>query len=82
MASIQQRGDTWFAQVRIKKAGVIVFSESKTFPTQALAKSWADRLEEKVKKEGPAATGQRGMSVGDLIREQLKYQQKIRPLGR
>lgn len=82
MASIQQRGDTWFAQVRIKKAGVIVFSESKTFPTQALAKSWADRLEEKVKKEGPAATGQRGMSAGDLIREHLKYQQKIRPLGR
>lgn len=82
MASIQQRGDTWFAQVRLKKAGVIVFSESKSFPTEAMAKSWATRLEEKVKKDGHTATAQRGMSVGDLIREHLKYQQKIRPLGR
>lgn len=82
MASIQQRGDTWFAQVRLKKAGVIVFSESKSFPTEAMAKSWAARLEEKVKKDGHTATAQRGMSVGDLIREHLKYQQKIRPLGR
>lgn len=82
MASIQQRGDQWFAQVRIKKGGTIVFSESKTFPTEAMARSWAERLEEKVKKDGPAATAQRGMTVGKLIRTHLEYQQKIRPLGR
>lgn len=79
MASIQQRGDVFFAQVRIKKAGVIVFSESKSFPTKAMAKSWAERLEEKIRKEGPS---RRSMSVGDLIREHLAYQQKLRPLGR
>ncbi len=82
MASIQQRGDQWFAQVRIKKGGTIVFSESKTFPTEAMARSWAERLEEKVKKDGPAATAQRGMTVGKLIRTHLEYQQRIRPLGR
>jgi integrase len=79
MASIQQRGDVFFAQVRIKKAGVIVFSESKTFPTEAMARSWAERLEDKVKKNGAPV---RSMTVGDLILEHLKYQQKLRPLGR
>ena len=79
MASIQQRGDVFFAQVRIKKAGVIVFSESKTFPTEAMAKSWAERLEDKVRKDGAPT---RSMTVGELILEHLAYQQKLRPLGR
>ena len=79
MASIQQRGEVFFAQVRIKKAGVIVFSESKTFPTEAMARSWAQRLEDKVKKDGAPT---RSMTVGELILEHLAYQQKLRPLGR
>lgn len=79
MASIQQRGDVFFAQVRIKKAGVIVFSESKTFPTEAMAKSWAERLEDKVRKQGAPS---RSITVGELILEHLKYQQQLRPLGR
>lgn len=79
MASIQQRGESWFAQVRLKKAGTIVFSESKTFPTEAMARSWAARLEEKVKQQGAPA---RSITVGDLILEHLAYQQKLRPLGR
>lgn len=70
MASIQQRGDSWFAQVRIKKGGVIVLSESKSFPTQALAQSWAKRLEDTVRTKGiPTRT----LSVGDLILEHLQY---------
>lgn len=79
MASIQKRGEVYFAQVRIKKSGVIVFSESKTFPTEAMARSWATRLEEKVKKEGAPS---RSITVGQLILEHLAYQQKLRPLGR
>ncbi len=79
MASIQQRGDSWFAQVRIKKGGVIVFSESKSFPTEAMAKSWAKRLEDTVRTKGIPT---KSISVGDLILEHLKYQMKLRPLGR
>jgi len=79
MASIQQRGDQWFAQVRIKKAGVIVFSQSKTFPTEVMARSWATRLEEKVRKQGAPT---RSITVGELILLHLQYQQKLRPLGR
>jgi len=79
MPSIQKRGEVFFAQVRIKKAGVIVFSESKTFPTEAMAKSWAQRLEDKVRKQGAPV---KSITVGQLILDHLDYQQKLRPLGR
>lgn len=82
MASITQRGNNFFAQVRIKKSGIIVFSESKTFPTKVLAQSWADRLEAKIKKDGIGATSQRDITVGDLVLMHLKYLQKLRPIGR
>jgi integrase len=82
MASITQRGDGFFAQVRVKQQGVLVFSESKTFPTKALAESWAQRLEEKVKTGGVAAAAQRNSLVSELILTHLEYQQKLRPLGR
>lgn len=79
MASIQKRGDGWFAQVRIKKSGVIVFSESKTFPTETMARSWAQRLEQRVREQGPPA---KQITVGALVLLHLEYQQKLRSLGR
>ena len=82
MASITQRGDAWYAQVRNKKFGVIVFSESKTFPSRVLAEAWAARVEEKLKKDGVAVTAQRGTTVGDLVLTHLAYLKKLRPVGR
>jgi|VirMetMinimDraft_7_1064189.scaffolds.fasta_scaffold00110_15 integrase len=82
MASITQRGDSWFAQVRIKKQGVIVFTESKTFPSKPLAESWAERLEDKLKKDGVSGTAQRSITVGDLVLTHLAYLKKLRPIGR
>lgn len=82
MASITQRGDGFFAQVRVKQQGVVIFSESKTFPTRAMAESWAERLEQKVKAGGVAAAAQRNTTVSELILTHLEYQQKLRPLGR
>ena len=79
MPSIQKRGDVYFAQVRIKKAGVIVVSESKTFPSEAMARSWAERLDAKVRAQGAPA---RSLTVGELILLHLEYQQQLRPLGR
>ncbi len=54
MPSITRRGDKFLAQVRIKQGGAIIFSESKVFDTRAQATSWGERLEAKVKAEGPA----------------------------
>ena len=67
MPSIQKRGDKFLAQVRIKQGGVVIFSESKVFETEVMAKSWGDRLEAKVKKEGPAKHSASKITVGELV---------------
>lgn len=80
MASITQRGERWLAQVRIKQAGAIVFSESRTFSTQALATSWATRLEERIEREGIPTVVHTDITLGELITRHLTYTRKLRPL--
>lgn len=82
MASVTRRGDSFLAQVRLKRSGVIVFSESRTFPTEALARSWAERLEKEARLRGPGRAATRGLTVGDLVLKHLAYQQSFRELGR
>lgn len=80
MASITPRGDKWLAQVRIKRAGVIVFSESRTFPTRPLAASWAERLEERIERDGIPSVVHTDITLGELITRHLAYVRKLRPL--
>ncbi|WP_416399921.1 tyrosine-type recombinase/integrase [Alicycliphilus denitrificans] len=80
MASVTPRGDKFLAQVRIKRGGAAIFSESKVFETRSQARSWAERLEAKVKAEGPARHASSKTTVGALVRMHLKAQQKARPL--
>lgn len=80
MASVTPRGDKFLAQVRIKQGGVIIFSESKVFDTKPQAESWGDRLEAKVKAEGPAKHASSKTTVGALVRMHLREQLKARPL--
>lgn len=80
MASITQRGDRWLAQVRIKRAGVIVFSESRTFSTRPLAASWAERLEERIEREGIPTVVHTDITLGELINRHLAYTRKLRPM--
>lgn len=80
MASIQQRGDKFLAQVRIKQGGVVIFSESKVFDTELLASTWGKNLEAKVKKEGPAKYASSKITVGELVDMHLAAQLKYRPL--
>lgn len=80
MASVTPRGDKFLAQVRIKQGGVVIFSESKVFDTRAQATSWGERLEAKVKAEGPARHTSSKTTVGQLVRMHLEAQLKVRPL--
>lgn len=80
MASIQERGDKFLAQVRIKRAGSIIFSESKVFDTRVQAKAWGDGVEEDVRKNGPAKRASSKTTVGALVRMHLDAQLKIKPL--
>ena len=82
MASISKRGEGYLAQVRIKKGGVVVFSESKTFPSEDLAESWSKRLEKEIKERGVPAVARRNITVSDLILTHLKYLKELRPIGR
>ena len=79
MPSIQKRGDKFLAQVRIMQGGVVIFSESNVFDTRPQAVSWGDRLEAKVKAEGPAKHACGKMTVGDLVRMHLDAQLAVRP---
>jgi integrase len=80
MASVTPRGEKFLAQVRIKQGGAIIFSESKVFDTRAQAESWGERLEAKVKSEGPAKHASSKTTVGELIRRHLKEQLRVKPL--
>lgn len=83
MASFSKRGDQTLAQVRVKRGGVVVFSQSQVFADEEEARLWADKLEKRIKKEGiPDVVKATNLSVGELIRMHLKYQRNLRPLGR
>jgi integrase len=82
MPSYSPRGDQVLAQVRKKEGGVVVFSESKLFPTQGQAETWAEALERSLKKNGVAATSVRSKTLGSLILDHLEYLEKIKqPVG-
>lgn len=80
MPSITPRGNKFLSQVRLKQGGELIFSESKVFDTRAQALSWGERLEQKVKAQGPAKFAATKMTVGELVRKHLAAQQVIHPL--
>jgi integrase len=83
VASYTIRGDVVMAQVRRKKDGRVVFSESKSFPTEAQARTWAEALEKKLDSdEGNAIVAVGDKTVGQLIEDHLEHLQSLRPLGR
>lgn len=68
------------AQVRVKRAGKIIFSEARSFPKEKLARDWAARLELDLK--GHGAIEKRKMSkatVGTLI---SRYVEELEPAGK
>lgn len=88
MATITARkragGVRYTAQVRIKKRGKVVYSESKTFAKRALAKEWAARREHELQSD-PSAMSRlqhRGVTIGDLVQRYLDDRDSIEPLGR
>lgn len=82
MPTIRQRGDTWQAIVRVKKHGALIHQESKTFPREALARSWALTLEDQIKRTGVAARKARSTTLGELIQDYSAHLSGIKPLLR
>lgn len=66
------------ALVRIKRDGVIVHRESKTFDKKAQARAWAQQRAEAL--EGVSVVSK--ISVGDLIAQYIEAHQRTTPIGR
>ena len=87
MASITKRvnadGTTSYkAQVRIKRAGVIVYQETKTFERRVAAESWAKRLELELEKPEQLARRAQAMTVGAVIKRYRAEAGAAKPLGK
>lgn len=82
MPTIRQRGDSWQAIVRIKKHGTIVHQETRTFPREALAKSWAAEVEQRIKTIGVPARQTQTTTLGQLIENYTAHLSGVKPLGR
>lgn len=80
--TIRERDGRWQAIVRVKKHGVMVFSEAQTFDTERLARDWKARMLAKLKKDGATATMQSRTTLGDLIDKYTRARSEVKPLRR
>ena len=88
MATIRARKKSdgsvsYTAQIRIKKNGVQVYTESMTFERKKAAEVWAKRRETELNEPGALDRANRGgVTVADIIHQYLDEVGKARPLGR
>lgn len=78
MPTIRKRGQSWQAQVRIKREGVVVFQTSASFATEREAKRWGIALEDRIAKEGVDVHYTQTVSVGKLVGAWLDYKTKTK----
>ena len=72
------------ARVRLTKKGKKLFEQSKTFTTEAQARSWAKKLVKKLDIEGAPTRkpNKRTILIGDLITKYLEDPETSQDLGR
>lgn len=71
------------AQVRVKRKGKVVYSESQTFGKKGIAKDWIRSREEELQKPGALErVMHRGVTVGELIGRYIQEVDSINPFGR
>ena len=76
-------GETrWTAVIRIKRDGVIVHREAKTFPRKSLASAWAQAREVELAKPGALDRPTDMPTVGKAIRDYVDERQQTSPIGR
>lgn len=71
------------AQIRIKKNGAQVYTESQTFARKKAAKAWAKRRETELSEPGALQRANKPKSqLKDVIKQYLEEVGKAQPLGR
>lgn len=83
MLTIRERNGAFQAIVRVKREGVIVFDKSRTFPKEALARSWGERLDKEVSGQGGVERySKKDITLGKLLRMHLEALESAKPLRR
>ena len=74
---------SYTAQIRIKKNGVQVYTESQTFARKKAAEAWAARRETELSEPGALErVGKGAVLLKDIIGRYLEEVGKAQPLGR
>jgi integrase len=81
MSTVRQRGDSWQALVRISQGG-LKHEETKSFPTERLAREWARAVELKVKDQGVPSRRLNVTTLGVLVDRYQKAREAVRPMRR
>jgi integrase len=72
------------AQIRIKRGGAVIHSESRTFTKKAMAKAWAAEREDCIKRD-PASAARRThaeVTIRHIIAQYIARRSEVEPLGR
>ncbi|NWB30686.1 site-specific integrase [Pseudomonas gingeri] len=73
---------SYTVQIRLKKKGVIVYTEAQTFARKQAAQAWAKRRETELAEPGAIErASRRGHTIKDMIDRYLVESEKARPLG-
>jgi integrase len=80
--TIRQRGDGWQAIARVKRNGVLVVNQARTFETEALAKAWKAKVLKNVRTNGAAAHAMTQRTLKDLIDMYRKARNEVKPMRR
>lgn len=81
MPTIRKRGETYQAQVRIKRHGAIVYQESASFSTQRQARTWATALEAKLERDGYEVRTTETSTLAGLLVKYTEFKQQVKPVS-
>lgn len=82
MLTIRERNGRHQAIIRIKKGGVIVHQESKTFDSDRLARSWGTRREAELADHTPSQAKLKKKTLGQLLLEHHEKLSDVEGIGR
>lgn len=82
MPTIRERNGKFQVIVRVKRNGVTVHTESKTFDTRALAEDWGKRLERRLKETGVEGRQVQRVTLEDYLDQYRQVRSEHKKMGR
>ena len=80
--TVRKRGKTWQAQVRVKRAGKIVYSESVTRETKAAATLWKLTTQKEIRERGWEHRVTKTTTVRELLEKYAALKHKVKATSR